>query len=92
VKSFQRTFAEGDPLRYIVLNATLARYTYARNGSLGRHTEIFRTMYHLKLQLKYDGIFRVNYIRFRLDAGRSYHGPMRKRIKSLNSHIRLKQI
>lgn len=34
VKSFQRTFAEGDPLRYIVLNATvLARYTYVRNSS-----------------------------------------------------------
>lgn len=72
VKSFQRTFAEGDPLRYIVLNATaLARYTYVRNSSLGRHREIFRTMYHLKLQLKYDGIFRVNYIRFRLGGCRT---------------------
>lgn len=42
VKSFQRTFVEGDPLRYIVLNATaLARYTYARNSSLQADTQKF---------------------------------------------------
>lgn len=51
-----------DPPRYIVLNATAPprAYTYVRNNSR-RHVEISRAVYHPRLQLKYDGVFAMNY-------------------------------